>query len=93
MTVTPSVSLVKGLPASRGISAALGNRNSSVDDRGRHSGGGISFSDGDLLSLAGLLSAVRTKALPLQHRGTSSMEAMGNADIWLALHEGSLSKK
>lgn len=81
------------LPASRGVCTALRDHGcGAFVDNGRwDSGGGISFSDGDLLSLAGLLSAVRTKALPFQHRGTSPMETMGNADIWLALHEGSLS--
>lgn len=95
MTAAASLTMLKGLPASSGVSTALGNCNcgTSMDNRRWDSGGGISFSDGDLLSLAGLLSTVRTKALSFQHRGTSSMKAMGNADIWLALHEGSLSKK
>lgn len=95
MAITASLPLLNILPASSGVSTALGNRGcgTSVDSRRWDSGGGISLRDGDLLSLAGLLSTVRTKALPFQHRGTSSMEAMGNADIWLALHEGSLSEK
>lgn len=86
---------VDGLHVSSGVCAALGNRScgASVDNHRWDSGGGISLSDGDLLRLAGLLATVRTKALPLQHRGTSSMETMGNADIWLTLHEGSLSRK
>lgn len=96
MTMTASMTTLEGLPASSGVSTALGNRSccgTSVDIGRCNGGGGISFSDGDLLGLAGVLSTVRTKALPFQHRGTSSMETMGNADIWLALHEGSLSRK
>lgn len=95
MTITASTTTLEGLPASSGVSTALGNRRcgTSVDIGRCDGGGGVSFSDGDLLRLAGVLSTVRTKALPFQHRGTSSMETMGNADIWLALHEGSLSRK
>lgn len=84
-----------GLHVSSGVCTALRNRScgASVDNHRWDRGGGISFSDGDLLRLAGLLATVRTKALPFQHRGTSAVEPMGNADVWLTLHEGSLSRK
>lgn len=90
-----STTTLNGSHVSSGVCTALRNRSggTSVDNHRWDSGGGISFSDGDLLRLAGLLATVRTKALPFQHRGTRSMETMGNADIWLTLHEGSLSRK
>lgn len=59
-------------------------------ERGGNGGGGVSLGDGDLLSLTGLLSTVGTEALTFQHRGTSTMETVRDAEVWLALHEGPL---
>lgn len=56
----------------------------------RNRGGGVSLGDGDLLGLAGLFSTVRTEALAFQHRGAGPVETVRDADVWLALHEGSL---
>lgn len=62
-------------------------------ERGGHSGGGVGLGDGDLLGFAGLFSTVGTEALTFQHRGTSAMESVRDADVWLALHEGPLHKE
>lgn len=80
------------LPASGGVCSALRDPGCgrSVCERRGHGGGGVSLGDRDLLGLAGLLSTVGTEALTFQHRGTSAMETVRDADIWLALHEGPL---
>lgn len=87
-----SHTLVGSLPASGGVCSALGGpgRGRSVCEHGGHSGGGVGLGDGDLLGLAGLLSTVGTEALTFKHRGTSTMETVRDADVWLALHEGPL---
>lgn len=79
-------------PASGGVCSALGDPGGgrSVCQPRRHSGGGVGLGDGDLLGLAGLLSAVGTEALTFQHWGTSTMETVRDADVRLALHEGPL---
>lgn len=80
------------LPSGGGVCSALGDprRGRSVCERGGHGGGGVGLGDGDLLGLAGLLSTVGTEALTFQHRGTRTMETVGDAGVWLALHEGPL---
>lgn len=83
------VNTQKSLPPSGGVCSAFWDSGwgNSVRDCGGDCGGGVSLRNGDLLSLASLLSAVGTEALPHQHRGTSTMEAVGDVDIRLALHE------
>lgn len=87
--LTPQIG---SLPASGGVCTALWDpgRGRSVCLQGGHGGGGVSLGNGDLLGLAGLLSTVGTEALTFQHRGTSTMETVRDADVWLALHEGPL---
>lgn len=81
-----------GLPAGGGVCSALGGSRcgGSMCQRSGHRGGGVGLGDGDLLGLAGLLSTVGAEALTFQHRGTSTMEAVRDADVRLALHEGPL---
>lgn len=83
---------VGSLPASCGVSSALWDprRRRSLCKHSGHGGGGVGLCDSDLLGLGGLLSTVGTEALTFQHRGTSTMETVRDADVWLALHEGPL---
>jgi len=59
------------------------------DDEG-HGGGGVGLGDGDLLGLGRLLAAVRAEAVALQHGGARPVEAVRDAGVRLALHEGPL---
>lgn len=83
---------VGSLPASCGVSSALWDprRGRSLCEHSGHGGGGVGLCDSDLLGLSGLLSTVGTEALTFQHWGTSTMETVRDADVWLALHEGPL---
>lgn len=62
------------------------------DDKG-HGGGGVGLGDGDLLGLGHLLTAVRAEAVALQHGGACMVEAVRDAGVRLALHEGPLGHK
>lgn len=90
----PSPTAVGLLPAGSGVCPALRSAERGRTEHGGwgHSGGGVRLGDGYLLGLADLFATVGTEALPLQHRGARSMETVRDADVWLALHEGSLKK-
>ena len=64
-----------------------------LGDHQGHGGGGVGLGDGDLLGLARLLAAVRAEAVALQHRGARPVEAVRDAEVRLALHEGPLGRE
>lgn len=80
------------LPAGGGVCPALRGpwRGRSMSEHRGYSGSGVSLGNGDLLGLAGLFSTVGTETLTFEHWGTGTMETVRDADVWLALHEGSL---
>lgn len=84
------------LPSSCGVCPALrgpGRGRVICSTCGGHGGGCVGLGDGYLLGLAGLLPTVWTEGLALQYRGTGQVETVGDVDVRLALHEGTLQPK
>lgn len=78
------------IPSSGGVCFALWGAGRAGAVGERHSRRRIGLGNSDLFRLADLLSAVWTKALPVEHRGTGSMKPVGDVHLWLTLHEDAL---